>query len=238
MDFVYDVSGTSTPIIKKYQVAASNTVLGVPYLRAAGAGIVLGTTTGAANAIGSNIDAAGTYVTSQQTDNSDTARLTSIIVNPGAVFRFLMSGGATEGTALSPRTVTTASTTGLTVTTSAFDWSSPQFDEGTIWGYDGANAGKVRHIDSTSSTSASVIVAFPLDTVVGDRFLGTPYTPGQTITLQFTTNLYQADASIAVGTGAPMDIVELICNDIAGNGTTASYVYAMFQDHIFTGAVT
>lgn len=238
MEFAYDVSGTSIATIKKYQVAATNTQLGIMYLRSAGAGVVKATTTGAANALGSNIDTAGTYVTAQQTDNSDTARLTSIIVNPGAVYKLLLSGGATEGTALSPRTVTTASSDGLTVTTSAFDWSSPQFDEGTIWGYDGANAGKVRHIDSTTSVAALVVVAFPLDTVVGDRFLGAPFTPAQTITLQLTTNLYQADASIAVGTGGAWDIVELLCNDLGGYGTTSSYVFAMPQDHLFTGAVT
>ena len=51
MEFAYDLSGTSTAFTKKYQVAATNTVLGVPYLQAAadGTGIVLGTTTGAAS---------------------------------------------------------------------------------------------------------------------------------------------------------------------------------------------
>lgn len=237
MEFAYDVSGTSIATVKKYQVAASNTQLGIMYLRSAGAGVVKATTTGAANALGSNIDTAGTYVTAQQTDNSDTARLTSIIVNPGAVYKLLLSGGATEGTAISLRTVTTASSDGLTVTTGD-DWTSPQYDEGTIWGYDGANAGKVRHIDSTTSVAALTVVAFPLDTVVGDRFLRAPYTPAQTITLQLTTNLYQADASIAVATGGAWDIVELLCNDIGGFGQTSSYVFAMPQDHIFTGAVT
>ena len=239
MEFAFDVSGTSTAMVKKYQVAATNNVLGVPYLRTAGAGtgLVLGTTTGVANAVGVNIDTAGTYVTAQQSDNSDTSRLTSIIINPGAVYKMLMSGGATNGTALTLYPVTTASTDGLAITT-ASEWSSPTYDEGTAWGYDGANAGKVRKITSVSSTAGTVIVAFPYDTAVGDNFLRAPWNPTQTITLQLTTTLDQADASIAVGSGGAWDIVELLCGDIGSEGRTNSYVFAMFQDHIFGGAVT
>lgn len=239
MEFAYDLSGTSTPIVKKYQVATSNTVIGRPYLvvAAAGSGIVLGTTTGVVDAIGVNVDAAGTYVTAQQTDNSDTERLTSIIVNPTAVYRMLMSGGATEGTALTLYDVTTASTDGLAVTTGD-DWTSPQWDEGTVWGYDGANAGKVRKVTSTSATAATVTVSFPNDTAVGDNFLRAPYSPTQTETLQLTTNCTQADASIAVGTGGTWHIVEMINGDIGAEGRTNSYVFAMLQDHAFSGAIT
>lgn len=235
MNYAYDLAGAhSVPVLKKYQVAASNSVLGLPYLipAANGAGVVLATTTGAADAIGVNVDAAGTYVTAQQSDNSDTARLTSIIINPLAVYRMLLSGGATEGTALTLYDVTTASAAGTAVTTGD-DWTSPEFDEGTVWGYDGANAGKARKITSTSSTAATVTVAFPLDTVVGDNFLRCPYNPGQTTTIQLTTALTQADASIAVGTGAPFRVVELVLNDIGGNGRTSSYVLAVLGDHTF-----
>lgn len=240
MDFAYDLSGGSTAILKKYQVAATNTVLGIPYLRTAGAGgtgLVQGTTGGVANAVGVNIDAAGTYVTAQQTDNSDTARLTSIILNPHAVYRMLMTQGATNGTALTLRTVTTASADGLTVTT-AESWTGTEYDEGTVWCYSGANAGKVRKITSTSATAGTVIVAFPFDIAVGDTFIRVPWQPTQTITLQLSTNLDQADASIAVATGGTWDIVELIAGDIGNAGQTNSYVFAMFQDHIFNGYIT
>jgi hypothetical protein len=111
--------------------------------------------------IGVNVDAAGTYVTAQQSDNSDTARLTSIIINPDAVWKMLMSGGSTEGTALALQTVTTASTDGLAVTT-ATTWTGTEFDEGVTWGFEGANAGKARKITSTSSTAGTVTVAFPV----------------------------------------------------------------------------
>lgn len=239
MEYAYDLSGGSTAIVKKYQVAATNTVLGVPYLKVAdaGTGIVLATTTGVVDAIGVNVDAAGTYVTAQQTANADVERLTSIIINPLAVWRLLMSGGAGVGTALALRAVTTASTDGLTITT-AESWTATEFDEGVVWGYDGANAGQVRKITSTSATAGTVTVAFNNDTVVGDNFIRAPWYPTRTLTLQLTTALDQADASIAVGSGGTWNCVELICGDLAMEGRTNSYVFAQLQDHLFGATIT
>lgn len=238
MEFAYDMSGTTNAVVRKYQVAATNTTVGMPFLipAASGSGLVVATTTGAVNMVGVNIDTAGTYVTAQQTDNSDTERAVSLIINPFAVYRMLMSGGATEGTALTLYDVTTASTDGLAVTTGD-DWTNPEFDEGTVWGYDGANAGKARKITSTSSTAATVTVAFPNDTVVGDNFLRCPYMPLQGATIQLTTLLTQADASIAVATGAAFTPVELILNDIGSEGRTSSYVLAVSANQRFTAAI-
>lgn len=238
MELAYTLYG-GAPVLKKYQVAATNTTIGVPYLIPAsnGSGIVLATTTGAADMVGANIDAAGTYVTAQQSDNSDTARLTTLIINPDAVWKMLMSGGATEGTALGLNTVTTASTDGLAVTT-ATDWSSPAtFDEGVTWGFEGANAGKARKITSVSSSAGTVTVAFPYDTAVGDTFLRAPFQPLQGTKVQLTTLLTQADATIAVGTGCAFKTVELILLDIAGSGRTNSYVLALSGDHNFIAAL-
>ena len=238
MEFAYDLSGATNAVHRKYQVAATNTTVGMPFLipAASGSGLVVATTTGAVNMVGVNIDTAGTYVTAQQTSNADTERTVSLIINPFAVYRMLMSGGATEGTALTLYDVTTASTDGLAVTTGD-DWTSPQFDEGTVWGYDGANAKKDRKITSTSSTAATVTVAFPNDTAVGDNFLRCPYTPLQGATIQLTTLLTQADASIAVATGAAFTPIELILNDIGGEGRTTSYVLAVSADNRFTAAI-
>jgi hypothetical protein len=240
MDFAYDLGGSGVAMLKKYQVAASNTVVGRPYLKVAdaGTGIVLGTTTGAADFIGVNIDAAGTYVTGQQSDNSDTQRLTTIIVNPLAVFRARLSGGATDGTALAEHTVTSASTDGLTVTHAAFNASSPEMDEGVVWGYRGNNAGKARKITSTSSTATTVIVAFPYDIAVGDTFLHAPIYPTRSITAQLTTNCTEIDASAAISGDATIVVVEHILLDAAGNGATESYALIQFADHLFGATVT
>lgn len=240
MDFEYDLAGNSSMILKKYQVAASNTVLGRPYLKTAagGTGIVLGSATGAVDFVGVNIDAAGTYVTAQQTDSSDTARLTSLIVNPTAVYRARLSGGATDGTALSEGTVTTGSTDGLSVITSAFDPNSPDLDEGTVWGYRGANAGKARKITATAANDATVVVAFPYDIAIGDTFLYAGISPAGTITAQLTTNCTEIDATAAIATDATMIVVEMRLLDAAGDGAAHSYALVQFADSLFGATIT
>jgi len=231
MELAYTLSG-GAPIIKRFQIGVTNNNSGVPYTVPAGgtAGVVIGTTTGATDLVGVSVEPPGTYNTAQQAGNADPETTVALIINPDAVWRALMSGGATENTALALQAVTTAATDGLSVTTGA-EWSSPTFDEGHLWGYDGANAKIARKITSVSSTAATLTVALPNDTAVGDNFLRCPYTPMQTVTVQLTTNLTQADASIAVGTGAPYRVVELVLNDQSLDGRTNSFVLFASNSH-------
>lgn len=231
MELAYILSG-GAPVIKKYQISADSPTAGVPKLipAAGGAGVAVATTTSCADMVGVTLDVAASYQTAQQSDNSDPARTVSLIINPDAVWRALMSGGATENTALALNTVTTGSTDGLAVTTAA-EWSNPTFDEGYVWGYEGANAGKARKITSVSSTAGTVTVAFPVDIAVGDTFLRCPYSPLQGVTIQLSTLLTQADASIAVGTGAQLKPLELLLKDIGDNGRTNSFVLFVPTDH-------
>lgn len=240
MELDYTLSGGAA-VMKKYQIGVTNANagLGIPYtIPAAGtAGVVIGTTTGATDLVGMSVDNVaanaslmGVYNTAQQASNVDPASFVRLIINPDAVWRALMSGGATENTALTLYPVTTASSDGLNVTTGT-SWTSTEFDEGHTWGYDGANAGVARKITSTSSTAATLTVALPNDTVVGDNFMRAPYTPMQTVTVQFTTNLYQADASIAVGTGAPFRVIELRLFDSSMEGRTKSQVLFISNSH-------
>ena len=233
MEFAYDLSGGSTAVVKKYQVAATNTTLNVPYLKIAdgGTGIVLGSTTGAADFIGCNVDAAGTYGTAQSTDNSDTARLTSIIVNPLAVWRARLCGGAANE-ALVPATETTGSTSGLVVTTSAFDPNSPDLNEGTVWGYSGANTGRARRIITTAANVVNTTVAFPFDIAIGDRFLYANVNSSRTILGQLGTDLTTLDATATLsGETNAIYTVEMILNDAANDGNISSYALIFFGDH-------
>ena len=156
-----EVSGLMSggyPLIKKYQINATVANAGVPLLvGAAGeAGLDLPTTTGAQDMVGLNLDTA-TYSTTQGSGASSAERLVSVIINPDAILRSRMSGGAAEGTALSLYDVTTASAGGTAITTGD-EWSSPTFDEGVVWGYDGANVGQSRKLTSVSSTAGTVTV--------------------------------------------------------------------------------
>jgi len=225
--------GGRAPHIKKYQVAADALTAGVPKLIpvAGGAGVAVATTTSLADMVGVSLDTA-TYVTAQQTDGTSAERLVSLIVNPDAVWAALMSQGATLGAALTLRAVTTASSDGLTVTT-AESWTGTEYDEGVTWGYDGANVGQARKITSTSATAGTVTVAFDYDTVVGDNFIRAPWWPVQGVTVQLTTNLDGADASIAVGTGGGAQTVELILGNHRNAGRTDSWVLFVPTDHIW-----
>lgn len=230
MEFAYLLGG-GAPLAMKFQVNSTFANPGV-VARAPGAGnggVVIGTTTSAADAVGVCLDTA-TYQAGQNASGADQAALLTVVVNPNAIWKALMSGGATEGTALDLQTVTTASTDGLDVTTAA-EWSSPTYDEGIAWGLTGANKDIARKITSVSATAGTFVVGFPRDIAVGDTFLRAPYYPLQTATVQFTTNLYQADASIAVGTGASCRVLE-----VKTNGRSNSEVFFMLNDHIFRDA--
>lgn len=232
MELAYTMSGGKV-LLKKYQINATVANAGVPLVIPAGgnAGVVLATTTGAANMVGVNLDTA-TYVTAQQTDGTSAEREVTVIINPDAVWRAKMSGGATENTALALHAISTASSDGLTLTTGTA-WDSPTFDEGVAWGYDGANVGQFRKVTSVSGTAGTVTVAFDRDTVVGDNFLRAPYWPVQTVAVQLTTNLYQADASIAVGTGAEFKVVDMDLRDNSDSGRTNSFIYIIPTDHVW-----
>ncbi len=234
MEFAYDLSGSSTAFVKKYQVAASNAVLGVPYLQnaaAGGTGIVLGTTTGAANALGVNIDTAGTYVTAQQTDNSDTQRLTSVIVNPHAAYNAVLSGGATSGTAMTLYTAVSGGSDGLTIVMDV-SVASPDTDETYLYCLTGANAGLRRKVTSTSTVTATFIVAWRYDVAAGDTFMTLGATPTQTEALTLTTDLTGVNGALAP-TGAAFNVVEAIAHD-----RTSSFLVVSFGDHCFSGRPT
>lgn len=229
MEFSGLLSG-GAPVVKKYQISASLTVLGTPLVASAAgaAGLSAGTTTDVTDMVGCNIDLA-TYATAQGANSPEA--LASVIVNPDAIWKIFMSGGATAGTVETTRDVTTASTDGLSVTTGD-NWSSPTVDEGTVWGVTGANAGQVRKVTSVSATAATVTVAFARDTVVGDLFGWAPVQQHTLQTLTLTDNLAEFRQDVAVATNtAKFLCIELYPNNwVAGAGRP--YILAVARDHI------
>lgn len=234
-EFAYSLN-QSVPVIKKFQVGAASVAnVGVPLLIAATgeAGVNVGSTTGTTDFVGMSLDTA-TYSTTQGTGTSSAEALVSINISPDSVWKANMSGGATEGTALSEQTNTTASSGGTVITTGAA-WNSPTYLDGVAWGYSGANSGQFRKVTTVGATSGTVVVPFDNAIAVGDVFLRAPYFPCSTATVQLTTNLYEADASIAEGTGAAFAVVDLELRDSNREGTTRSKVYFVSNDHFFGG---
>jgi len=221
------------PIIKKFQIGEAMANAGVPVVvgGAGIAGVSLASTTAAADLVGLTLDAQATLVTAQQTDNSDPSRQVSVVVNPDIIIKALLSGGATSDTALIIGTVDVASTTGLDVNTE-IDYTN--FDEGSIFGFTGANAGILRKITVGDSTDASVTIAFPVDIDVGDVFLHVPFSGGENQFVQLTSDLTQVDASAAVDTNNNnFRVIELVLKDSSETGRTTSSVIMTPFDHLF-----
>lgn len=218
------------PTVKKFQVSASVTVVGIPLLAVADAeaGLDLPTTTAVTDMVGINLDLA-TYATAQGTSSPEA--LISVIINPDAIIEIDMSGGAAAGTAQTLRTVTTAGTDGLSVTT-ATDWSTTSMDEGSIWGATGANAGQFRKVTSVSTTAATVTVAFANDPAVGDTFGYAPVFPYALKTVTLTTELNEFRQDVAVATNTALLLCfELPVNDfIDGNRRPFGRFFA--RDHL------
>lgn len=236
MNFGYTLDG-STIIKKRYRVGSGVTfsAAGVPALNIAAttSGLAIGTTTSAANAVGVSLDTA----TGTTTPTSDAQTLLSVIVNPLAVYKLRICGSATAGTqALIMTESAGGSKTANTITTGDAAPNSPTMDEGTIACVYGANLGQVRKVTSVSATVATITEGWVNNNASGDVFIVVPWTPVDVAgnNIQLTTNLTEADQSIAVGTGAEFRIVEL---EFDFGGVEAarrnSFVYGMFDDHIF-----
>jgi len=243
------LSGGS-PVIKRYQISATLSVAGVPttgVASATGTGVVKATTTNLAGMVGLTTDT-GTYSTTQLGSGgggggsmgaagssgggvpASAAAYVGHIINPDILISARMSGSSTSGTALTSYAITTAQSAGLTLSSTNF--GSNSMAAGTAWFLTGANAGSSRILSGTwtNATSAVVVVPFDYAIAVGDTVAVCPYQPfggiSSTLTkIQFTSDITEADATIAVATGvATTCVVELFLRDAANNGTTDSWV--------------
>jgi len=229
-----EVSGLMSggaPLIKRYQINATVSDAGIPLLIGTSeeAGLDLPSTTVAADVVGLNLDTA-TFTTTQGTGADSAERLVSVIINPDAIYRVRMSGGATSGTALAQHTVT-AQDTGGTVITTGTAWNSPDFDEGVAWCFSGANVGQARKIVDADGTTATVLVPFDNTIEVGDVFLRAPYQRMQGFAVQMTSDFTEANADIVVDTGAGFKTIDWELLDLSDDGTLKSFIYMIPTDH-------
>src|ERR1041385_461785 len=226
--------------VRRYKLGASGTFAtpGIPAIMAATNGnVTVCSTTAAADALGLAVGT-GTYITTTNSANLPEATI-EVDINPFCILEATMSGGATEGTALTVLTNTSGETNGTVLTATI---QSNDIDGGTLWRYQNGNGAQTRTITThTSTTSLTVTVPFQQDIALGDTFLVCPWNETGTgaggndgsAQIQVTTNLYQADATSASGTGIKAQVVELILR-----GTTNSAVRFLLNDHVFNGATT
>lgn len=241
MNHAYNLSG-SAPVLKKYRVAtgsSTNQIAGtyVTVAAANGSGVVIGLTTTVTEQVGHNLDAA----TGSTAPTADANALTTVLINPDAVYRLRMCGGATSGTALS----TSTEQTGGSKTVHAFhattdpDPNSPSMDEGTIFSVSGANMGQVRKITSVGANACTTTEGWVTANSAGDVFVVIPWTIGDTAgdNINLTSNLLEARQDIAVGTGADFRPIELqIDFSSQVNALRNSFVFAQMVANVLNTA--
>ena len=214
---------------RKYFIAASFANAGIVAgsTEATNEGLIPTTTTAATDAIGLTLDTA-TY---SATPAAGATGLITVANRPFNLCEFTMCGGATEGTALTIMTETAGdvSTPDLISSTNA---AANSMIGGTVWRYRGEGQMVPMHESRqitahTASVSVGVTVDFERAINIGDQFLMCPWTdlPGDGTdtsdgggNLQFTTNFWEADATIASGTGLVVQIYDLI---LAGTNNSA-----------------
>lgn len=192
------------------------------------------TTTTAVDSLGLTLDTA-TY---SATPAFGATGIVTVAYRPGSILEFRACGGATEGAALAVLTETAGDATPDTITATLP--TSNSMVGGTVFRYAGSDSDTALK-DSrpilTHTSTTSLALAFDLDTAIaiGDKFLMVPWTiyPGDgtdtsdgNTNVQFTTNLYEADATIATGTGAVCAVYDLIMK-----GENKTMVQLVLTDH-------
>ena len=244
-------------IYRRYPIQASIANPGIVLLGGDGAGGACkpATTTSFADSVGLGLESA-TYSTSQSAlddpgsdsnigaygtvTGKDMGVVVTVSLRPDLIIRALASGGATEGTALTVMTNTSASAGGTLITST--DAQANSMIGGTAWCISGNNVGHARPITGhTASVSVTVTVPFPRAIAVGDTFLMVPWAPYGDSTdtsdgngeVQTSTLFTQADATIASGTGAAAVTTRLF---LAGASDT--FVSFIQGDHVLNQYTT
>lgn len=227
MEWTYNLHGGS-PFVKKLSIDGGTTVIaGVPVQSSAenadNDGITVAATTTCVGGLGISVDTA-TSTDAQSGTSADNAGFLSCIINPDAVFRAKLSGGASEDTALAVVSAAqAASATGVAITSAQ--------DEYVVWGYSGANRGHVRRCDG----AATVVKAFPQAIAQFDEFLETntvPYEASQWPTLSTLLTQVVADSGIDAAHDN-FTVVEQWLRDETQDGLNNSYTLLTAADHAF-----
>lgn len=237
MEFAYTLGG-GAPVVKSYMASATLSTAGIPIVGAVVATTDIGgvlaisntaQAAGGSRQVGLTVGTTGTVAATGITNNS--AIFVKAIVNPDAVYRAKLSGGATADTALSTTATTAADSTGVTLT------GTTTIDDGVVWGYDGGNARIFRRADDTAG---SVSINFPNAVASGDRFLcANAFMGACGVTTQaffdLTSNFAQINAVTVDSDNDNFLVVDWELRDVSEAGTTNSFYHIVPNNHGFAG---
>jgi len=241
------VSGTlygGAEVMRRYHIGATFSNPGIIAIDAGNDpnGVIPSTATDFADCLGLALTS-GTY---SATPSAGSLGTVEVSIRPDNIINATMSGSSTEGTALTVMTNTAADTSTPDVITST-DAQSNSMIGGTIWRRQRhGNIAGLSEWRIISAHSASATVTIPVDLeygiAVNDQFLMCPWTmiPGDGTdttdgngNVQASAAFYQADASIASGTGGLCAVYNLILRD--SNNSEVEFV---LTDHAHAFATT
>lgn len=219
MQYSYCFGGD--PVIKTLKVGGTIAAGTLPITETTHFGHLLPqTTTSLADCLGLALSA-GTYAVA-------TEATVSVIVNPLAVHRCRLYGGAATA-ALNTDTNTAASTTVL----SAATIDAADMHPGMLYMLTGANAGLSRVVTAwVAATTVTTTVQFPANMAVGDIGLIVPFKTG-TQGGTFTTALTELRQDIAYGTGATFTVVDVELERPINSANPVVYVDFIVNNHAF-----
>jgi len=237
-------------IYKRFPVRASIAVVGIPIISVTDTvGVGPGTTTSYADAVGLGKDTVTYSTTQTDLDNPgedanigaqgtiyglDAGKVVTVSTRDDLELKARVSGSSTAGVSLTLLINTAASAGGTTI--SDADVGTSDMTGGVVWCTKGNNIGLARPIVTHNSAADFVTtVPFPRAIAVGDEFLFVPYnvfgTGASAIdghgNIQATSNIAEADGSIATGTGGAVMVTQLELN-----GRADTFVRFMLADHI------
>jgi hypothetical protein len=240
------VSGTlygGAEVMRRYHIGATFSNPGIITLDAGARNGIIPTD---ATDFGDTIGLALTSGTYSATPSAGSLGTVEVSIRPDNIINATMSGGATEGTALTVMTNTAADTSTPDVVTST-DAAGADMTSGTIWRRQRhGNIAGLSEWRIISAHSVGATVTMPVDLeygiAVNDQFLMCPWTmlpqAGGTAAegngnLQTSAAFYQANAAIATGTGGVCAVYNLILRD-----TNNSEVEFVLTDHAHAFATT
>jgi hypothetical protein len=211
-----------------FQVESDFPTAGVPALKGAtgNAGVIIATADSANQMVGITVGTA----------SENDANLLKVMVNPDAIIRMKLSGGAASDTALSIFTVDTAASNS-TVLIDGLDADPAGYEDCIVWGYSGTNIGQQRAVATVDGTDGvTVLNAYSAAHAVGDQVLFAARFPGVLDGITLTTDFTQSDATDENTDAAEFVVIGGEFRTVENDGTTNSYLHVVSQDHAFSGS--
>lgn len=236
----------TAPFLGDFKIAAT-LAAGTISLWAAGnaGGIQVSVTTSLADAMGLVVAASQGQTLTYSTVQGATEGIATVIYDPFRIYEVRIVPSATAGTAYANAdgyflTEDNGESAGTTITDGQV--GNADAEDGMVFGLTGANSvsdqnHRAKRIITAANSNTSIVVTvpFPNDIDAGDTFVYSQYAPG-VLAVQLTSDLTQADGTIAGGTGGDARVLKVRVETVKFGSTVTApqlYLQMVLLDHAF-----